>query len=235
MDEMRDFERLVAEETLAEAGPSRPTDVAAVIRSVAAKSPRWRFASMFSATKMLAATAVVALFGGFLLAASLAPDGAVVAPAAESAGSRADPVQFEGRWAYGGALPGGDYEFDDDGWYTGSDLGWDLGVVDPGDPRLDGDLTLHASSLQKGAIEIWHGAFRIENEDGAWQQQPMVQSVKLEGESEPMTWTAVFDGEGDYAGLTAVIGITRAGGGWDVEGLIVDGPLPPAPASLTRE
>ena len=35
--------------------------------------------------------------------------------------------------------------------------------------------------------------------------------------------------------LTAVIGITRAGGGWDVEGLIVDGPLPPAPASLTRE
>jgi hypothetical protein len=234
MDEMNDFERLVAEETLAEAGPSRPTDVAAVVRSVATKSPTWRFWSMFSATKTLAATAIVALFGGFLLMAPLAPDGAVT-PASETAGTRAEPVEFKARWSYGEDLPGGSYDFPGDSWYHARDLGWAPSVVEPGDPRLDGALTLRASSLQKAGLEVWHGAFRIENEDGAWQQRPIIQSVKLADDRDPLAWTAVFDGEGGYDDLTAIMGITRYGGGWDIEGVILDGPLPPEPTILTRE
>ncbi len=191
---------------------------------------------MFTATKMLAATAIVALFGGLLLVGPLRPDqDAAVAPAAESPGERGDPVQFEGRWAYGNQMPGGDYVFSDDGWYEGVDLSWAPVVIIPGDPRLDGQLMLRASTIQKDDIEIWNGAFRLENDDGAWQQRPMVQSVKLADDRDPMAWTAVFDGEGGYAGLTAVIGITRYGGGWDVEGVIMDGSLPPTPSILTRE
>jgi hypothetical protein len=236
MDDMNAFERLVADEVQAEAGPSRPTDVAAVIRSAVAKSPKWRFRSMFSATKMLAATAVVALFGGLLVVGQLTQSVPNQAPAADAgAVMRGEPVEFQGRWSYGGELQGGAINVLDDGWWEHSDRGWGLHITEPGDPRLDGELTLRASAIQKAGTEIWNGAFRIENEAGTWQQRPMIQSVKLSGEPEPMTWTAVFDGEDGYEGLTAVIGITRRAGGWDVEGVVIDGALPPTPTVLTRE
>ena len=64
--DMNAFERLVASEVQVEAGPSRPTDVAAVVRTAATESPRWRFQSMFSATKLVVAGAIVALSGGLL-------------------------------------------------------------------------------------------------------------------------------------------------------------------------
>lgn len=193
---------------------------------------------MFSATKMLAATAVVALFGGVLAVGQLTPSTADQAPAAEAplaAAPRGEPVEFQGRWSYGGGLQGGAIDLHDDGWLEQHDQGWALGITEPGDPRLDGRLTLRASAIQKAGTEIWNGAFRIENETGSWQQRPMIQSVKLSGEPEPMTWTAVFDGEGGYEGLTAVMGITRRSAGWDVEGVVIDGALPPAPTVLTRE
>ncbi len=237
MDDMNAFEDLVVDEIQAEAGPSRPTDVAAVIRAAVTESPKWRFRSMFSATKMLAAAAAVALFGGVLAVGQLTPTVTDQAPAAEAvlAAPRGEPVEFEARWSYGAGLQGGAIELLDDGWWEHFDRGWGLGIREPGDPRLDGQLTLRASALQRAGLEIWNGAFRIENEAGVWQQRPMIQSVKLSGELEPMTWTAVFDGEGGYAGMTAVMGITRRAGGWDVEGVVIDGALPPAPAVLTRE
>ena len=238
MDDTNAFERLLAEEVQVEAGPSRPTDVAAVTRAAVTKSHRWRFTSMFGATKVLAGTAVVALFGGILMVAALEPGSADPAPAAAEAtleAPRGEPLEFEGRWRYGSGLEGGGVEVLEDGWWESTDFGWGLSIAEPGDPRLDGELTLRASSIQKGGLEIWNGAFRIENEDGAWQQRPMIQSVKLSGEAQPMTWTAVFDGENGYEGLTAVLGITRRAAGWDVEGVVIDGALPPAPTVLTRE
>lgn len=192
---------------------------------------------MVGATKVLGATALVALVVGLLVVVTpLGPESDVSAPGPAVEAPRAEPVEFEGRWTYGPALSGGDYDFSrGDGWYDGTDLGWSPGVVDAGDPRLDGEIALRASSLRKDGLEIWHGAFRIENDGGAWQQRPTIQSVKLRDAREPMAWTAVFDGEGGYAGLTAIIGITRVGGGWDVEGVIIDAPLPPPPTILTRE
>jgi hypothetical protein len=232
---MNDFERLVAEETRAEAGPSRPTDVAAVVRSVATKSPKWRFSSMFGATKTLGAAATVALLGGLLVVSPLTQEADTELGAAGS-GVWTDPVEFKARWAFGGALPGGDYDVDrGDGWYTSVNLGWDPGIVTAGDERLEGDLIIRGNSLQRGGLEIWNGAFRIENDAGAWQQRPTIQSLKLDEADEPLPWTAVFDGEGDYAGLTAIAGITRHSGGWDVEGVIVDATLPEPPTLLTRE
>ena len=72
MDDMNTFERQVARDALRDAGPSLPVDAAAVFaRAVTAPSPKWRFQSMFSATKFVVAGAIVALFGGFLLAGVL--------------------------------------------------------------------------------------------------------------------------------------------------------------------
>jgi hypothetical protein len=53
-------------------GPSRSVDAAAVSASaVHAKSPKWRFQSLFSATKFVVAGAIVALSGGLLLSGVL--------------------------------------------------------------------------------------------------------------------------------------------------------------------
>jgi hypothetical protein len=91
MDELNTFERQVARDALRDAGPSRPVDPAAVFaRAVTTtQSPKWRFQSMFSATKFVVAGAIVALFGGFLLSGVLTqqPSDEPLPPAAASASS----------------------------------------------------------------------------------------------------------------------------------------------------
>ena len=84
MDEMTTFDQQIAREVLREAGPSEPVAVAAIFTVITAtQSPKWRFQSMFNATKFVVAGAIVALFGGFLLAGVLTqPRGDELAPAA---------------------------------------------------------------------------------------------------------------------------------------------------------
>jgi hypothetical protein len=73
MDDVTRLERRLADDALRVAGPSRPVDAAAVFAAIptATQSHKWRFRSMFSATKFVVAGAIVALFGGFLLAGLL--------------------------------------------------------------------------------------------------------------------------------------------------------------------
>ena len=88
MDDMHPFEQQVAAEVAREMRPSRPVDAVAVIAAVdAVRSPKWRFQSMFSATKFVVAGAIVALFGGFLLSGVLTqpPSQEPLPPAAASA------------------------------------------------------------------------------------------------------------------------------------------------------
>jgi hypothetical protein len=68
MDDMNAFERQVARDALRDAGPSRPVDAAAIFaRSVPASgSLGRRFQSLFGATRLAFAAAVVALFGAVL-------------------------------------------------------------------------------------------------------------------------------------------------------------------------
>ncbi len=87
MTDMTAFERQVAGEMLDRAGPVRPVDDLAVFDAViaASRSHRWGF-TMFSALKFVAAGAIVALFGGFLLSGLLTePQGDDMAPAAVTA------------------------------------------------------------------------------------------------------------------------------------------------------
>lgn len=72
MDDMNVFERLVAEKMLRRAGPEPVVDDVAIFTAIAAAQSRtWRFQAMFDATRFIVATAIVTLFGGFLLAGVL--------------------------------------------------------------------------------------------------------------------------------------------------------------------
>jgi hypothetical protein len=74
MDDMTAFERQVAGELAHRAGPIRPVDASAILSAITViQSPKRVFHPMFSATKFVVAGAIVALFGGFLLAGVLTP------------------------------------------------------------------------------------------------------------------------------------------------------------------
>lgn len=104
MDDMTAFERLVAGRTQQQAGPIRPVNDAAIFSAITTtQSPNWRFQSMFSAAKFVVASAIVALFGGFLLAGLLTQPSDDPLPAAhaspESAGCEqplAEPGVYDG-------------------------------------------------------------------------------------------------------------------------------------------
>ena len=82
MDDMTAFERQVGDEIARIVGPARPVDDLAVFEVAASRSHRWGF-TMFSALKFVAASVIVALFGGFLLAGVLTtPQGEDMAPPA---------------------------------------------------------------------------------------------------------------------------------------------------------
>ena len=93
MVDMQAIEQRVTRELLRRAGPSEPVNDAAIFTAVTAtQSPKWRFQSMFSATKFVVAGAIVALFGGFLLAGMLTQPSEEAAPAAASPTATSDPL-----------------------------------------------------------------------------------------------------------------------------------------------
>ena len=69
MDDMNAFDKQLASVVLQRVGPARPVDDAAIFTAIPTQSPKWRFGSMFSATKFVVAGAILALFVGFLLSA----------------------------------------------------------------------------------------------------------------------------------------------------------------------
>ena len=76
------------------------------------------------------------------------------------------------------------------------------------DPRWQGTLSVASNSDDHGAVggpEVGLFAFRIENEDGAWQQMPTV-SLIVPGVDDEFD-RGVFIGEGGYEGLIAVVDI----------------------------
>jgi hypothetical protein len=83
MDDMNAFEHQIASVVQQTTRSPRPVDVMSIVRTSTARSPKWRFQPMFSATKFVVAGVIVALFGGFLLAGVLTtPNGDEMAPAA---------------------------------------------------------------------------------------------------------------------------------------------------------
>jgi len=88
MDDMNAFDRQLANVVLRRVGPSEPVDDVAIFTAITTtQSPKWRFQSMFNATKFVIAGVIVALFGGFLLSGVLTQPSDESVPAAEASAS----------------------------------------------------------------------------------------------------------------------------------------------------
>jgi WD40 repeat protein len=94
MVDMNALERQLADESLRIVGPEPVVDDAAIFTAITAtQSPKWRFQSMFSATKFVVAGAIVALFGGFLMAGVLTQPSDEPVPAAGASASASTQVE----------------------------------------------------------------------------------------------------------------------------------------------
>jgi len=98
MVDINALEHQLIDESLRIVGPDPVVDDAAIFTAITAtQSPKWRFGSMFSATKFVVAGAIVALFGGFVLSGVLtqqpSDDGLPAIGASASATAQAEPTE----------------------------------------------------------------------------------------------------------------------------------------------
>ena len=229
MSEMTDFERRLSDGFQGLMGPSEPVDDGAIFAVAISQSPpKWRFQSMFSATKFVFAGAIVALFGGFLLAGVLPSEPtepqppAAATESAQPASSTTGPAsEFTGRVNYRGTSPAGDRH--------------EYRVWEMSDPRLEGDWVQATTDttipLESGpAARVWHASFRVENEEGAWQEVPNLGLVYPDETSS--TRTSLRIGEGAYEGLTAIVEFSRGAGERHFleHGVISSRAMPPPPS-----
>jgi hypothetical protein len=138
--------------------------------------------------------AIAAVFGAMLM----------VAPAASAASD-----EFTGSFSWGPESGEGQ---------------WEQASVEFTDPRLQGRVVMTANPEQIEDDGVYVYSFRIENEDGAWQGEP-VTGVQFNG-AEYGTSVHLLAGEGVYEGLSAVAEVSLAANTFQLRGLILDVPIP---------
>ncbi len=201
-----------------------------------------RTQSMFSPVKAITAGAIVFAIGGAFLVAqpfqqqSSLPGAEVQPPPA--------PTAFSSTYTWSGRSNPGSTLENDDGTIVSAGVGWLFRSQESSDPRFAGPLVMTYTEIEYpdvgGSMSV--GGYRIETDEGAWQQVP-TGGVTFEedyarwasGQIPPADniqfWT--FIGEGDYEGLTAVVQETWWPGGVDglvqFDGYVVEGDLWEAP------
>jgi hypothetical protein len=147
--------------------------------------------------------------------------GSAVAVGAQESES---PTEFEGRWEFS-------YTVESRGDAGGT---WGYVTREMSDPRLDGSVSITGNeSVLSNGTDIWSSAFRIENDQGSWQEVPWL--LMDFGDDSTTTRTGLFMGEGAYEGLVAVAELAwdRSGmdSAFDVRGIVLDADdLPPTVA-----
>jgi hypothetical protein len=183
---------------------------------------------MFSPVKAITAGALVFALGGVLLIAQPFDQRGTLAPGAGT--EYAQPVEVSGTLQSGECeTPDSRGEGSQDVLPGAHTLWTCIGPATASDPRLTGTSTfladwqwfrgngLDASDRLTAGCDaddecilpqfgLGHSARSIENDEGIWRQRPFVQ-VESSGEdyAERYPVIHVFDGEGDYAGLVAVV------------------------------
>lgn len=101
--------------------------------------------------------------------------------------------------------------------------------LDVGDPRLTGELwaILNYDTFHDSQGSVITGAAGLEQVDGSW-------LGTVEGYGSLVGGNRVYfkfdlDGQGGYDGLSAVLFLMHNGYEFEAEGMIFDGPPPPAP------
>ena len=158
-------------------------------------------------------------------------------PGASTEDDHVEPVAFTGTWNWSSNVVPEETVITEGVSATLTGGVWNHVASEITDPRFDGDVTVFPSSTdhygvsgENGAataVAVWSSAWRVENEDGAWQGEPTYSLDFHDTSSAP--YTAVFHGEDAYEGLTAVVELELNGSRWDLRGLIFDGGLPPDP------
>lgn len=150
----------------------------------------------------------------------------------------APPVEFTATWSWGPPMrPQTSTQVPNGVQHRGG--AWRPGVLAAAsDPRWQGTLSVVSKSDDYGAVdgpEVGLFAFRIENQEGAWQQTPTV-SLIVPGVDAEFD-RGVFIGAGGYEGLIAVVDIVGdpAAQTWDLHGYIIDGELPPPPEPVISD
>ena len=153
---------------------------------------------------------------------------------AEVATAASVPTEFTARWQTGPGLRAPSVS-DVDGVIQMRDGAWRPDIPNAAvEPRMRGTLTVTMSADDYpgvGGPTLVSYAFRIENEDGAWQQSSTPNITFLDGSVS--TSVGVLVGEGGFEGQHELVEVASDArtGIWDLRGYIVDGDLPPAPAS----
>jgi len=194
-----------------------------------------RTTSMLSPVKAITAGALVFAIGGVLLIAQPFDQQGGSVPGAATEETSGEAVPFEGGMSYGTTSVRGVVETLPNGVVTNRGQIWTLSSAGLSDPRLQGTVSNmwnwdEFKAGQSHQIEV--GGFRIENDGGAWQMRPVVSL--LFPDDEYSVWTGIFDGEGDYEGLTAIAEVAEDNG-FTVRGVIIEGEVPPAPDSMSTE
>ena len=225
MTDMNALERLIAEDVTDEVGPEEFVDALAITRRAKADNPRWRYQSMFSATKFVAAGVVVALFGGFLLIGQPFDQQESAVPGAATDDASMAITRFTVLEEDNGpvdAWPIGPVSVTDEGLLLEEHV--QFGFIDTTDPRISGEtITTYNGFLideetEAGLGEVV-GKMIIGNAGGRWIGTDM----------------GHFEGVDGYAGLTAVF---MDGPEGEREGVIFPGAMPPTPkdwCQLARE
>jgi hypothetical protein len=159
MDDMNNFERQLAAKVVRMAGPDPHFNALEIARTAAAQSPKWRFQSMFSATKFVVAGAIVALFGGFLLSGVLTERGEEVVPAADASVSPVvtDVIDVGGQWS-GPIVAAGDAVWVGRGTdFTGSLSRGSVSRIDPVNRQVTDSFAVGSdpSSMVPTADGLW--------------------------------------------------------------------------------
>ena len=162
---------------------------------------------------------------------------AVVSPTAQAQ----EPVDVTSSYAWSHQPEVGERETLTDGTVQQIGEAWQFRNLEASDPRLEGTLTLTDTLVTyPGGATVSVGAFRIENDGGAWQEFPTYWR-DWDGQRQPgATWQRAFVGEDGYEGFIAVLVDTwRPDGGVpgtdiQLEGFIVEGELPQAPEPFSE-
>lgn len=203
----------------------------------AAPHPERRSASMFTATRVAATVAILALSGSLALYAIL-PESevSVVAPAAVTEEPEASPdgIHVSGRVDFleFSSDPPPDYGVtteDDDGRATYRDARFET-VWTADDPRFvgSGEHTSHSNTYplnESDAVTVGWGTQSLATEEGGWNARPGDFGVIVDAESVIPLW---FEGEGAYEGMSALLiqhVQPKQRGGWFLtfEGWVVPG------------
>ena len=165
--------------------------------------------------------------------------GSAVGVAAKDA-EVAAPVEFTASWKAGGGIVRPMTSTIGEGVKEYRGGAFTPGVINEAtDPRLAGHVTLAVNYNDypaRDGLRVVNHAFRVENEDGAWQQLPTI-NIQWPGEDN-LGVVGVFIGEGAYDGLIAVFDNVidpEAGGTFDLHGFIFEVGLPPAPEPYVSE